>query len=127
MIFFEFILYVADQSRSANFYSELLSMEPVLNVPGMTEFNLSQASKLGIMPEKGIAKIIADKTRHPLDGNGIPRCEIYIVVDDILPYYERAIALGALLVSDIMERDWGHRVCYFSDRDGHIIAIAKEI
>ena len=127
MILFEFILYVADQSRSANFYSELLSMEPVLNVPGMTEFKLSQASKLGIMPEKGIAKIIADKTRHPSDGNGIPRCEIYIVVDDILPYYERAIALGALLISDIMERDWGHQVCYFSDPDGHIIAIAKEI
>lgn len=127
MKLFQFILYVADQNRSTDFYSKLFRMDPVLNVPGMTEFELSPTSKLGIMPEKGIAAIIADKTPHPSNGNGIPRCEIYIVVDDITPYYERAKALDALLVSDSMERDWGHVACYFSDPDGHIVAFAQEL
>lgn len=127
MKLFQFIVYVADQNRSTDFYSKLLGMDPALNVPGMTEFKLSPTSKLGIMPEKGIAKIIADKTQHPSEGNGIPRCEIYLVVDDITPYYERAKELDALLVSDPMARDWGHMACYFSDPDGHIIAFAQEL
>ncbi len=127
MKLFQFILYVADQNRSTDFYSRLLQKDPVLNVPGMTEFELSPTSKLGIMPEKGIAAIIADKTPHPAIGNGIPRCEIYIVVDAITPYYQRAVALDALLVSDRMERDWGHLACYFSDPDGHIVAFAQEL
>lgn len=73
----EFILYVADQKRSTEFYSKVLNRPPSLNVPGMTEFNLSADVKLGLMPETGIAKILQDKTPHPATGNGIPRCELY--------------------------------------------------
>lgn len=79
------------------------------------------------MPENGIAKIIEEKTQHPAHGNGIPRCEMYLLLDDIIPYYERAMALNALLVSEAAERDWGHKVCYFQDLDGHIIAFAEEL
>ena len=49
-------LYVEDQKRSREFYQELLMSEPVLDVPGMTEFRLSDAHILGLMPEKGIKK-----------------------------------------------------------------------
>ena len=52
----EFILYVADQSRSARFYAELLGLAPSLDVPGMTEFTLPGGCKLGLMPEAGIAR-----------------------------------------------------------------------
>ena len=52
----EFILYVADQNRSRNFYAQVLQKEPSLNVPGMTEFDLNETCKLGLMPENGIAK-----------------------------------------------------------------------
>ena len=124
---FQFILYVSDQSKSTEFYRRLLNSEPSLEVPGMTEFELSNSLKLGIMPENGIAKIIEEKTQHPSRGNGIPRCEIYLLVENLNPYYDRAKALNALVVSDTENRDWGHRVCYFSDPDGHIVAIAEEI
>lgn len=36
----EFILYVADQARSRDFYRTVLATEPTLDVPGMTEFDL---------------------------------------------------------------------------------------
>ncbi len=124
---FQFILYVSDQSKSTEFYRRLLNSEPSLEVPGMTEFELSNSLKLGIMPENGIAKIIEEKTQHPSRGNGIPRCEIYLLVENLNPYYDRAKALNALVVSETENRDWGHRVCYFSDPDGHIVAIAEEI
>ena len=123
----EFILYVSDQSRSKEFYKTLLQLEPALDVPGMTEFQLNEYTKLGIMPEKGIAKILCDKTPHPEIGNGIPRCELYLNVENIEEYYNRAINAGAKEVSLIQERDWGDIVGYVSDLDGHIIAFAEKL
>lgn len=123
----EIILYVSDQARSKAFYREVLQLEPTLDVPGMTEFDLSPSCKLGLMPEQGIAKILSDKTPHPATGSGIPRCEIYIVTDDIARYYAQAKKAGALLVNDLQDRDWGHRVCYFADPDGHVVAFAQKI
>jgi lactoylglutathione lyase len=123
----ETILYVRDQERSAGFYQKLLRMAPDVNLPGMTEFNLSNNCKLGLMPNSGIAKILLDKVPHPESGNGIPRCELYLHVDNVQLEYDNALACGATLISDIAERDWGDRVCYFADPDGHIIAFAERV
>jgi len=120
----QFIIYVSDQLRSKEFYSKVLNLEPSLDVPGMTEFTLEDNCKLGIMPEKGIAKILGDKTRHPSEGNGIPRCEIYLYVNKVDEYYNRAIGVGAKEVSPPMQRDWGDTVAYVTDPDGHIVAFA---
>ncbi|MGZ3863998.1 MAG: VOC family protein [Bacteroidia bacterium] len=125
--FVEIILYVEDQQRSTLFYKNLLKQEPSLNVPGMTEFNLNPQCKLGLMTNNGIAKILANKTPHPATGNGIPRCELYLYTDDIAAQYENTIACGAVLIDNISQRDWGDKVCYFADPDGHIIAFAQKI
>lgn len=123
----ETILYVDNQETSCAFYRNLFRKDPDLNVPGMTEFNLSDNCKIGLMPNKGIAKILADKTPHPESGNGIPRCELYLVVDHIQYEFDNAVKCGAKLISPFMDRDWGDKVCYFSDPDGHIIAFAEKI
>jgi catechol 2,3-dioxygenase-like lactoylglutathione lyase family enzyme len=69
------ILYVADQERSTSFYQALLSQEPVLNVPGMTEFQLSEQHVLGLMPERGIKRLLGDKISDPASAQGVPRAE----------------------------------------------------
>ena len=125
--FIETILYVNDQQASADFYTKLFRQAPDLNVPGMTEFKLAKNVKLGLMPNNGIAKILVDKTPHPAQANGIPRCELYFYVDNIESEFENAIKSGARLISPVMDRDWGDRVCYFSDPDGHIIAFAERL
>jgi uncharacterized glyoxalase superfamily protein PhnB len=124
----EFILYVADQNRSRDFYQKVLQTAPTLDVPGMTEFALSAGCTLGLMPEKGIKKILMDKTPDPVSGNGIPRCELYLVVKnvkDVNDHIDRAIRAGGKLVSDIQPRDWGHTAGYIMDPDGHIIAFSS--
>ncbi|HEX2787195.1 MAG TPA: VOC family protein [Ignavibacteria bacterium] len=123
----QFILYVKDQTRSKNFYQRLLNIKPSLDVPGMTEFELSEECKIGLMPEDGIAKILSGQVPHPSEGNGIPRCELYLYVQDIQQYFDRAIKSSAKLISDIQNRDWGDKACYFADPDGHIIAFAERI
>lgn len=120
----EFILYTADQSRAKAFYKTVLSQDPVLDVPGMTEFDLG-GCKLGLMPEVGIAKIISPAMPHPADAAGIPRCELYLLVDDARPYCDRALAAGAQLVDALTPRNWGHTVAYYSDPDSHVLAFAE--
>ncbi len=122
----EFILYVADQEESKHFYEELLSLKPSLHVPGMTEFQLSETTKLGLMPENGIAKILENATPHPNTGNGIPRCELYLKVKNAKEYMERGIQLGAKLISPMQQRDWGDNAGYIADADGHVIAFAEK-
>jgi predicted enzyme related to lactoylglutathione lyase len=123
----EIILYVNDQEISCKFYQNIFHKKADLNVPGMTEFNLSDNYKVGLIPNKGIAKILADKTPHPDSGNGIPRCELYFYVDNIQLEFENATKNGAKLISPIIDRDWGDKVCYFSDPDGYILAFAEKI
>ena len=123
----ETILYVSDQQISSDFYAKIFRQAPDLQVPGMTEFNLTENCKLGIMPNKGIAKILGGKTPHPDLGKGIPRCELYLYVDDVQQEFENAIKSGATLISPILSRDWGDKACYFADPDGHIVAFAEKL
>lgn len=123
----EFILYVKNQKQSAEFYSKLLLMEPILDEPGMTLFQLAENVKLGLMPEDSIYKILQDKTSHPKSANGAPRCELYLHVKNPDEYLERAVLLGALLVDDCQTRDWGEMAGYCADLDGHILAFAKKL
>ena len=122
---YHIILYVADQQCSRDFYTAVLQKEPVLHVPGMTEFQLNDTLKLGLMPENGIAKIISDKAPHPATGNGIPRCELYLITENVEAAYKNALNAGAKEISKIEERNWGDIAGYVADPDGHIIAFAK--
>lgn len=121
----EFILYVADQRRSTAFYATLLGRPPVLEVPGMTEFDLGLGVKLGLMPEQGIARIICGPMPQPARGSGIPRCELYLLVEDLQGAMRQAGQAGARPVDAAADRDWGHRVAYYADLDGHVIALAR--
>jgi len=123
----EFILYVSDQERSKTFYKTLLHSEPVLDVIGMTEFALTDSCKLGLMPNKGIARIIGETLPHPESGTGIPRCELYLIVEDAREAFKHAMHCGARLVSPVADRDWGDRVGYVADPDGHVVALAQSI
>ena len=126
MLQVEFILYVRDPSISRDFYKFVLGVAPILDVPGMTEFELGSGCKLGLMPEQGIARIISPPMRASADGNGIPRCELYLLVKFADAYCKRALQAGAMLVSPFAPRDWGDSVAYFADPDGHILAIAEK-
>ncbi|NJO91292.1 MAG: lactoylglutathione lyase [Chloroflexia bacterium] len=121
----EFIIYVSNQESSTGFYEKLLQIKPSLNVPGMTEFKLAENVKFGLMPENGIAKIISGNLPHPKNGNGIPRCELYLKVSTPIEYIKRGIELGGKEISEFQNRDWGDKVGYFADFDGNIIAFAQ--
>jgi len=123
----EFILYVKDIEQSKLFYIQTLQREPSLNLPEMVEFELVENVKLGLMPEQGIAKIIGNKLEKLSKAWGVPHCELYLKIKGIEAYQKRALLAGAKEISPIQNRDWGDRVGYVSDLDGHILAFAETI
>lgn len=122
-----FVLYVKDQESSTRFYSEVFSIKPRLNVPGMTEFQVSHQAVLGLMPEKGIKRLLGPSLPDPELASGTPRAEVYLLVSDPKTLYENAIKCGAKSLSPLSSRDWGHEAAYCLDPDGHVLAFARKL
>ncbi len=121
-----FILYVADQEKSTQFYETVLAQKATLYVPGMTEFRLNDHSTLGLMPSRGIKALLGKKLPDPATAHGIPRAELYLVVDDPAAYHTRALKSGAMELSELKVRDWGQKAAYSLDLDGHVIVFAQD-
>lgn len=119
-----FVLYVRDQAVASDFYRRLLARSPRLDVPGMTEFQLTPGAVLGLMPSAGIKRLLGAAIPDPAYGDGIPRAELYLLVDDPSAFLDRAAGAYAKQLSPFTARDWGHHAAYFQDPDGHVIAIA---
>ena len=122
-----FILFVQNQERSASFYASALGSTPVLDVPGMTEFSLPGGAGLGLMPEAGIRRLLGPGLPDPASARGIPRSELYVIVDDPAASHARALAAGATELSPVAERPWGDVAAYCLDPDGHVVAFARRL
>ena len=121
-----FILYVRDQEASRRFWEQGLGLPPALHVPGMTEFHLREGVVLGLMPERGIRALLGERLPDPAAAAGVPRAELYLLVDDPTESLARCLLAGASLLSEVLPRSWGHRAGYCLDPDGHVIAFASE-
>jgi len=119
------ILYVADQRAAGSFWEAVLDHAPALDVPGMTEFTLGAGTVLGLMPEAGIRELLGAALPDPAGARGVPRCELYLVVEDPAAHHARALAAGAVELSALTPRSWGDRAAYSLDPDGHVIAVAE--
>lgn len=115
------ILFVADQAEAVRFFSAVLDARPTLDVPGMTEFALPGGAVLGLMPARGAERVLG----RELDAGAAPRVELYLVVDDPAAYHARALAAGAVELSALAARDWGHDAAYSLTPDGCALAFAR--
>lgn len=120
-----FILYVRDQAQAASFYAAALGVDPRLNMPGMTEFDLPAGGVLGLMPEEGIKRLLGESLPDPSSGRGIPRAELYLMVQDPEKHHAQALKAGAKELSKLAPRAWGHSAAYSLDLEGHVLAFAS--
>lgn len=121
-----FIFYVKDQQKARDLYAGLFLLEPSLDVPGMTEFIIGDKIKLGLMPSKNVHRIFETPVKHPDEAEGIPKCELYLVVENPEEYFQRGIELGFTVLSEIKKRNWEHSAGYLMDKDGNVIVFAKQ-
>jgi catechol 2,3-dioxygenase-like lactoylglutathione lyase family enzyme len=123
----QIILYVRDQERATKFYDAVLGVAPILHVPNMTEYRLATGCILGLMPSASIVRLLAGAIPDPESANGVPRAELYLMVDEPQAYLDRALAAGATGLSPLQPHDWGHEAAYCLDLDRHVLAFAREI
>ena len=90
----------------------------------MTEFALGTQVVLGLMPEAGIRSLLGPSLPDPAAARGIPRAELYLVVEDAAAYHSRATAAGAIELSAMTRQSWGDNAAYSLDPDGHVVAFA---
>jgi hypothetical protein len=119
-----FILYVEDQRASTRWWREALDLEPTLDVDGMTEFTLGDDAVLGLMPAAGITRLLGPALPDPQTDGGVPRSEVYLLVDDPHASHERALRAGGEELSPVLHRDWGHEAGYVLTPDHHVLAFA---
>lgn len=118
------VLYIENLEISKKFYSVLLDQEPILDELGMVEFQLMPNVKLGLMPLKGIVKLLGMAVRHKA-GDYPPCCELYLKHADPEGCLERLDAAGGKIVQPLKTMSWGDEVAYAIDPDGHVLAFAR--
>jgi uncharacterized glyoxalase superfamily protein PhnB len=91
----------------------------------MTEFQLGPNHVLGLMPERGIRRLLGDALPDPAKGQGIPRVELYFRVENPEGMFAHAIKAGGKELSPVLERPWDARAGYFMDPDGHVVAFSS--
>ena len=115
-----FVLYVEDQARSVEFFRRVLQRAPVLDEPGMTEFDLGAGSRLGLMPHSSVRRLLGIRTQSPQAA-----AELYLYVDSPEQFHASAVAAGAEELSPLLPRDWGDEAAYSRTSDGHVLAFAR--
>lgn len=122
-----FLFYVRDQRASARYYSCVLDRDPIVDVPGVTEFRLLDETILAVMPVDSARRLLGSSVPDPASALGVPKAEAYLVVDGPERFHERALAAGGRELSPFAERDWGHRAAYSIDADGNVLAFAEKL
>lgn len=123
------VFYVASQERSARYYGAVFQCDPAVDKPGITEFLVRDDTYLALLTFDGAVKLHGE--RFPRTASGAiepstrPNAELYLVVDDPAAYHQRALAAGAIELSSMQLRGWGHRAAYSMDPDGNVIGFAQ--
>jgi len=122
-----FIIYVEDFYKSKIFYELLFNIKPIIDEPGMVEFRLPDNSTFGIMPNTSLEKLFGSDFKIEKHRKSLPKTELYFLVDDAISFHNKAIQLGSTEIRAFSEMDWGHKVAYSLNHDGHILAFAEII
>jgi predicted enzyme related to lactoylglutathione lyase len=121
-----FIIYVEDLSKTKLFYELLFNINPIIDDPGMCEYQLPDGTLLGIMPSTSLEKLFGKSFEKQKNRKALPQTELYFLVEDAKQFHKRAIQLGASEIREFSEMDWGDSAAYSINHDGHILAFAEK-
>ena len=118
------ILAVADTVRSALFYREAFGWKVRVEVPVYVELELPDGAGLGLYQREAFGRNTG-QAPHPHPAGALSGAELYFRTVELEPAQRRLEAAGARLLSPLAPRDWGDEVVYYSDPDGHVVALAR--
>ncbi len=120
-----FLLKVDDLNKSKIFYELLFASKPVVDEVNIVEFEINSGAILGLISDELLSNLFGNDLpeRYSSKSSGIS--EVYLELTNADKYFEKSKQLGCIELSPFKERNWGHKVGYVLNHDGHIIAFAE--
>lgn len=118
------VLFISDLERSKHFYCDLLTFTVLFEDENSAGLQIGDDMLMLLEPEA---------SKDLLDGpTGSPRGRapmgvFNLFVDDVDAWHARLSEAGVEFILEPRDRAWGRRTAHFSDPDGFVWEISKEI
>jgi catechol 2,3-dioxygenase-like lactoylglutathione lyase family enzyme len=117
------ILYVPDVAAALAFYERAFGLQVGFADPGGTYAVLAgEGGALAFASHDQAAQGVGDEARAAPAG-----FEVWIESDDVPAAVQRAVAAGAQLVREPVEKPWGQTVAYVRDPNGTLVELGEPV
>jgi lactoylglutathione lyase len=118
------ILYVPDVAAALAFYERAFGLQVGFADPGGTYAVLAGegGGALAFASHDQAAQGVGDEARAAPAG-----FEVWIESDDVPAAVQRAVAAGAQLVREPVEKPWGQTVAYVRDPNGTLVELGEPV
>jgi lactoylglutathione lyase len=114
------ILYVSDLATSVEFYRDVAGLEHRFTDAGYAEFGTG-ATRFALYERRRAEWL----TGHPVTPG--PAGEVVLLVEDVDAVAATLRDRGIPLLTEPVDRPWGHRTLHIADPDGFVVEFAQEI
>ena len=119
------VLFITDLERSKRFYCDILSFEVLFEDENSAGLRVGEDMLMLLDPEASKDLLVGAATGSPK--GRAPMGVFNLFVDDVDAWYDRLCAAGIEFLLEPRDRAWGRRTAHFSDPDGFVWEISKEI
>jgi lactoylglutathione lyase len=119
------VLFVTDLDRSKRFYCDILTFDVLFEDENSAGLQVGGDMLMLLDPEAQKDLLVGGPSGSPK--GRAPMGVFNLFVDDVDSWFARLSAAGVEFLLEPQDRAWGRRTAHFSDPDGFVWEISKEI
>lgn len=121
------ILYVDDVEETVAFYERAFGLQRKMVQPGEFGELDTGSTKLSFAAKSHVKSLFPIPFQHSGPKHDAPPVEIGLVTDDVQAAFDRAVAAGAVVVTQPSKKPWGQIVGYVRDNNGFLVELCTPI
>jgi lactoylglutathione lyase len=121
------ILYVDDVEKTVAFYERAFGLERKMVQPGEFGELDTGSTKLAFAARSHVQSLFTLPVQRSGPDHDAPPVEIALVTDDVQAAFDKAIAAGAVVVTNPTKKPWGQIVGYVRDNNGFLVELCTPI
>jgi catechol 2,3-dioxygenase-like lactoylglutathione lyase family enzyme len=119
------VLFISDLERSKRFYCDILTFTVLFEDENSAGLRVDDDMLMLLDPEASKDLLVGGATGSPK--GRAPMGVFNLFVDDVDAWHARLSEAGVQFILEPQDRAWGRRTAHFSDPDGFVWEISKEI
>jgi lactoylglutathione lyase len=121
------ILYVDDVEATVAFYERAFGLERKMVAPGEFGELDTGSTKLAFAAKAHVASLLPIPFQRSGPKNDAAPIEIGLVTDDVQAAFDKAVAAGAVVVTQPSKKPWGQIVGYVRDNNGFLVELCTPV